>query len=622
MIVYPQLLKHSAKLSLLNYSQEAVSLIRRMFVRTFGIDARSLAIFRISLALLIIVDLMLRAPDIQVFYTDAGVLPTYLTVTDRWRFSLHALNGDLWWQIALFTVQTLAALGLLLGYRTRIAAVISFVLLISLVNRNPLVQHGGDGLMMAMCFWSMLLPLHLRFSLDAALDKKNQGDPNRYREDSVELVCSAATIGVILQVLYLYVFAGLLKTGDAWRVDFNAAHLAVQAQHYATEFGAYFANFPELMKLTTFYVLFVELFVPFLALVPLLWCRLISLLMFVSLHVGFLLMLHLGTFPFIDFMSLTVLVPAAVWQWMRNTATYNSRSRIKIYYDGGCDLCLKSCLILREFLLPRSVQLIKAQEDATADSLMNEKNTWLVTDAEGNQYTSWCALSFLFGVSPAFRPIGWLFRFVPERYGDLLYGFVAIRRGRMSRFTQRFIPFRDSSIEFPAVVAAISIAALLLITLDNITDLRRFSKYRDNIFNGPTEILNLDQRWSMFAPNPKSISLFFQIEGRLKNGRSVNLYPLTATEPDWEPPGSMYDTYANFRWRGYLESISRGPQKSKWLNEYSRHLCYEWSPRLADAGGQLVSLEIYSVTYRIRQQNRRDRRLLFTSTCHQAQKRE
>ena len=44
----------------------------------FGIDTRSLAVFRIGLALAILADLLIKAPDLIAFYTDDGVLPRAL----------------------------------------------------------------------------------------------------------------------------------------------------------------------------------------------------------------------------------------------------------------------------------------------------------------------------------------------------------------------------------------------------------------------------------------------------------------------------------------------------------------------------------------------------------------
>ncbi|NET13417.1 MAG: hypothetical protein F6K08_11435, partial [Okeania sp. SIO1H6] len=42
--------------------------------KLFGLDLRSLALFRIGLALIIITDLIIRAGDLTAHYSDAGVL--------------------------------------------------------------------------------------------------------------------------------------------------------------------------------------------------------------------------------------------------------------------------------------------------------------------------------------------------------------------------------------------------------------------------------------------------------------------------------------------------------------------------------------------------------------------
>ena len=44
-------------------------------VDIFGADLRSLATFRIVLALLVLSDLAIRATDLTAHYTDAGVMP-------------------------------------------------------------------------------------------------------------------------------------------------------------------------------------------------------------------------------------------------------------------------------------------------------------------------------------------------------------------------------------------------------------------------------------------------------------------------------------------------------------------------------------------------------------------
>ena len=139
----------------------------RKIVELFSADLRSLAIYRVVLALLALADLISRATDLSAHYTDTGVLPRYALLQElpsRWRFSLHLLSGDAFVQAALFILAGLAALALLIGLRTRLMTVIVWVFLVSLHERNPLVLNAGDTLLRMLFFWGMFLPLGVYWS--------------------------------------------------------------------------------------------------------------------------------------------------------------------------------------------------------------------------------------------------------------------------------------------------------------------------------------------------------------------------------------------------------------------------------------------------------------------------
>ena len=55
--------------------QKSKQSIGEKLEQLFGLDLRSLAAFRIGVALIIIADLIIRFGDIQSLYSDAGVLP-------------------------------------------------------------------------------------------------------------------------------------------------------------------------------------------------------------------------------------------------------------------------------------------------------------------------------------------------------------------------------------------------------------------------------------------------------------------------------------------------------------------------------------------------------------------
>jgi len=574
-------------------------------IRTvFSIDLRSLALMRILLALLLLVDLILRAPTMRMFYTDAGVLPRakWLEVNNQWYLSLHAASGALWWQIALFTLAAVFAIGLLIGYRTRLMNVLSWLLLVSLLNRNEMVLQGGDILLVVMAFWGMFLPLGARWSIDAALQPEHRLYPNqlRFSPEKAQLYFSVATVAVIFQVLFLYFFTALLKTGAPWRPPFEAAHYTLEIQHFATPIANWFKQFSSLLPLGAAYVLFVEFVAPVLVILPIKWpiARIIGLLMLASLHVAFLLLLHIGLFPLIDFMSLTILIPSIVWIYLARRKQKSQSAQVTMYYDEDCGFCLKMCLILREFLLPDTVKILPAQRYDNIYPTMERENSWVITDAEGNTYTHWYAMAFLFSQSWPFKPIGWLMKFPLFMWlGNSVYHAVANNRSSMGAVTAKTLPFRPLSLKtnlFGQLAAGLCFVGILVF---NISTLPGMSDWRVKPINIPMRILRIDQKWSMFAPKPLTLSIFPQVEGKLRNGTSVNLYGLTETDPDWVAPDYMYPLYESYRTRKYFDRL-RSFKSNAPRSGFGHYQCKKWNSAAKSHTEQLGILTLHYVTLR------------------------
>ena len=64
-------------------------------------------------------------------------------------------------------VRVLLAVALLVGYRTRLATIGSWILLASIHVRLPVVINAGDTLLRVLLFWSIFLPLGAMWSVDA-----------------------------------------------------------------------------------------------------------------------------------------------------------------------------------------------------------------------------------------------------------------------------------------------------------------------------------------------------------------------------------------------------------------------------------------------------------------------
>lgn len=568
----------------------------------FSIDLRSMALMRIMLAALIIIDLILRSRNLSFFYTDQGVLPRvdWLDVNHRWYVSLHAASGELWWQVILFCLAGLFALGLLVGYRTRLMSVLSWLFLASLLNRNQLVLQGGDILLIVMSFWAMFLPLGAKWSVDAALQPEHQRNPNqlRFQPETSQLFFSVATIAVILQVLYLYFFTALLKTGAPWRYPFEAAYYTLQIQHFVTPIGMWFKQFSALLPLGAAYVIFVEFIGPLLVLLPFKWpvFRIIGLLMLASLHVAFMLLLHIGLFPLIDFMSLAILIPSIAWVALARRRKHSKANKVVIYYDEDCGFCLKMCLILREFLLPETVKILRAQEYTDIYAIMERENSWVISDGEGKTYTHWHAMAFLFRQSFLLKPIGWIMMFPPFMWlGNQVYYWVATNRGTMGNVTARTLPYKPLKLKVSVVGQIVAAYFLVVITIFNISTLPGLMWVRHSVIDYTSRIVRIDQKWSMFAPRPLTTSFFPQVEGRLRNGDVVNIYKLTETDPDWVAPDYMYPLYENYRMRKYYDRI-RSYKNNTVRSAYGHYQCRQWNNNTRDRSEQLGILTLHYVT--------------------------
>ena len=91
----------------------------------FGLDTRSLAVARISLGLIVVLDVLNRVSDYRFFYTEAGALPRlallqYLQRRDH--ISLFMASGSDWWAGACFAIEAAAAICFLEGHDALVLA--------------------------------------------------------------------------------------------------------------------------------------------------------------------------------------------------------------------------------------------------------------------------------------------------------------------------------------------------------------------------------------------------------------------------------------------------------------------------------------------------------------------
>jgi len=289
--------------------------------RRLGIDVRALAALRVSLALLILVDLAMRGRDIVAFYTDAGVLPreTQTEIFAPAALSLHTLSGSVTVQVFLFVFAAVFALALLVGYRTKTVLAVSLVLLLSLHGRNHFVLNAGDRLLRTTLFLCLFLPLGRRWSVDAYRDAEN----GNMRD---ETVFTLATAVFLLHVVLVYTsnFLFKLHADGLWLTGDAVSHVMGMGR-YTVLLGDYVADYTALLVAANW--LWLALLGGSVVLVLAKGrLRIAAAAAYATAHIGMFLTMSLGPFPLVSVAVLLPFLPSGVWDTLERRLPTPPRS--------------------------------------------------------------------------------------------------------------------------------------------------------------------------------------------------------------------------------------------------------------------------------------------------------
>ncbi len=278
----------------------------------FGIDLRTLAFTRIALAVLLLYDLAMRYRDLPTMYSDEGLFPIADVLTyygqGSWRWSMHLWSGAPAYQNTLFALAAVFGVMLLFGLLTRLATIASWVFLLSIHMRAPVLVTGGDVLLCMMLFWGMFLPWGRRASVDAW----RRGVPTGNGP-----VISIASAAIMLQIAFMYLFTGCSKCNELW-FSGRALEAVFSNELFVRPMGIWLLQFSSLLKILTYGALVLELAGPLLLFCP--WktrvVRPLTVLCFVGLHLGIELTMTVVIFSFASLSALTVFTPGWVWDML------------------------------------------------------------------------------------------------------------------------------------------------------------------------------------------------------------------------------------------------------------------------------------------------------------------
>lgn len=225
--------------------------------------AAPLAALRIGLASVLLVQALQVAPIFRELHHHRGLLrgplmdlfaPTHLPAPGRLLPALeaHGLPESL--VLSVGGGLYLASLvGLLLGWRTRVAAVAAWLLHVGFMLLAPHTSYGADSFANIFLFYSMFAPVGAIWSID---HRQGRGSP------APDAAKRLALRVMQIQLCIAYLSSGLRKASGAQWYDGEAIWRSLMAQGYQWADFTWLARYPAIAVVAGWMVLVVEVGYP------------------------------------------------------------------------------------------------------------------------------------------------------------------------------------------------------------------------------------------------------------------------------------------------------------------------------------------------------------------------
>jgi hypothetical protein len=226
----------------------------------FGpVSARPLGVFRIVYGLVMMMYLAVMTVEFDHWYTSAGLLQgtEAREAAGPWRFSpLQYVQGTTIPHLVLAATFA-AALGLTLGWRTRVMSVLLYLGMLSLYHRNVSSNGGPDAVPMLLSFYMMLCPSGAAYSVDALRQARKRGTA------AEALIAPWGMRLLQIQLCLIYFQSCVIKCdGEAW-MNGTAVHYVLFNREFRQFNLEWLGAYPLLINLMTHGALLVEFAVAF-----------------------------------------------------------------------------------------------------------------------------------------------------------------------------------------------------------------------------------------------------------------------------------------------------------------------------------------------------------------------
>lgn len=261
-----------------------------------------LAILRIGVALTVLLKVFAEFSNLDMLFSQYGIIQDILSRPLQVSYSLslpavidlfHIQNEHLFLS-CLYILFAIAAFSLLVGFKSRLSALVCLLIHMMVFNGYNLIAFGFDGFLFSLLFYTLMFPVGKVYAVDVLMGRQDS------HIDPKELNLYLKIMQIHLCIVYLT--AGVSKYGGQEWMDGTAIWKAINQPQFYTYFTPVVKSLASntlVCAMLTWGTLFAEIF--FSVLIWIKWgkIRLIMLLSIVLMHVFIGVVMGLQLFAWI-----------------------------------------------------------------------------------------------------------------------------------------------------------------------------------------------------------------------------------------------------------------------------------------------------------------------------------
>jgi len=221
------------------------------------VDPRPAGLMRITFGVVVLWSLLDLLPHVHLLFTDEGLWPTALArkryggvLREVWdpeagfsgplgfvraflrRFSLFHLRSDPPFVFAIYGLTMATTVAVIVGWRTRLMTISTWLLLNTIYGYSPIFYSGGDTVIRIFFFLGMFLRWGEAYSVDGwRRQRRAIVDDGAAQLLSPRLIPAWPARLMMIQLAIVYGATGVMKSGLTW-FDGTALYYAVNLDHF------------------------------------------------------------------------------------------------------------------------------------------------------------------------------------------------------------------------------------------------------------------------------------------------------------------------------------------------------------------------------------------------------